>query len=57
MQAFMWQPDLIGVAKFVNACLNKMNPSLQGQASNQPGVAGVAELVNQVTCERRFLSH
>jgi len=40
MQAFMWQGDLIGVAKFVNACMNKMNPSLQGQASDQPGVAG-----------------
>ena len=26
MQAFMWQEDLIGVAKFVTACLRKMNP-------------------------------
>ena len=39
MLAFMWQDDLIGVAKFVNACLHKMNPS-EGQASDQPGVAG-----------------
>ena len=39
MLAFMWQDDLIGVAKFVNACLRKMNPS-EGQASDQPGVAG-----------------
>ena len=40
MQGFMWEEDLIGVAKFVTACMNKMNPSLQGQTSNQPGVAG-----------------
>jgi len=40
MQGFMWEEDLIGVAKFVTACMNKMNPSLQGQASDQPGVAG-----------------
>jgi len=38
MQAFMWQDDLIGVAKCVNACVLQMNP--QGQASEQPGVAG-----------------
>ena len=40
MQAFMWQGDLIGVAKFVTACVKKMNPSLQGRMSDQPGVAG-----------------
>ena len=39
MQAFMWQDDLIGVAKFVNACLRKMNPSFEGPTSDQPGVA------------------
>ena len=39
MLAFMWQDDLIGVAKFVNAYLQKMNPS-EGQTSDQPGVAG-----------------
>ena len=39
MLAFMWQDDLIGVAKFVNACLQKTNPS-EGQTSDQPGVAG-----------------
>ena len=33
MLAFMWQDDLIGVAKFVNACLRKMNSS-EGQASD-----------------------
>jgi len=38
MQAFMWQDDLIGVARYVNACVMRMNP--QGQASDQPGVAG-----------------
>ena len=32
--------DLIGVAKFVTACLRKMNPSYEGQSSDQPGVAG-----------------
>ena len=40
MQTFMWQAVVIGVAKSVNACMNKMNPSLQGQASEQPDVAG-----------------
>ena len=40
MQAFMWQDDMIGVAKFVNTCLQKMNPSFEGQPSDQPGVAG-----------------
>ncbi len=29
MQAFMWQEDLIGVAKFINACLHKMNRPLR----------------------------
>ena len=27
MLAFMWQDDLIGVAKFVDACSHEMNPS------------------------------
>ena len=40
MQAFMWQDDMIGVAKFVNTCLQKMNPSFEGQPSDQPGVVG-----------------
>ena len=47
MQAFkshvtVWQDVLIGVAKFVNACLQKMNPSFEGQTCDQPaaGVAG-----------------
>lgn len=35
--------DLIDVAKVVNACLHKMNPS-EGQASDQPGVAGRDEM-------------
>ena len=39
MLAFMWQDDLIGIAKLVNAYLQKMNPS-EGQTSDQPGVAG-----------------
>ncbi len=25
MQAFMWQEDLIGIVRFVNACLHKMS--------------------------------
>ncbi len=40
MQEFMWQDDLIGVAKFINACLHRMDPSFEGQTSDQPGVAG-----------------
>ena len=41
MKGFLWQDDLIGVAKFVNMCLRKMNPPvLGGSASDQPGVAG-----------------
>ena len=41
MKAFLWQDDLIGVARFVNMCLKKMNPPvLGGSASDQPGVAG-----------------
>ena len=36
MLSFMWQGDLIGIAKY-NVCIQKM---LQGQASDQPGVAG-----------------
>ena len=35
MQAFMWQEDLIGIVRFINACLHKM-----GQTSDQLGVAG-----------------
>ena len=35
---FMWQDDLIGIAKSVNACIQKMKP--QGQTSDQSGVAG-----------------
>ena len=38
MQAFMWQEDLIGIVRFINACLHKMNP--MGQTSDQPVVAG-----------------
>ncbi len=38
VQAFdrEWQDDLIGVARFVKACMNKMNPLPQGQVSGQP---------------------
>jgi len=32
MQAFMWQEHFIAVAKSINACMKKMNPSLKGQA-------------------------
>ena len=32
--------DLIGVARSVSACLHEMDPSFEGQASVQPGVAG-----------------
>ena len=37
MQGFLWQEDLIGVAKYINACLRK---TYEGQTSDQPGVAG-----------------
>ena len=40
MQAFMWQDDLISIAKFVNMCLNRVNlPLLGGSASGKLGVA------------------
>ena len=35
----MQQNDLIGVAKLVNACLQKMDPSVE-RISNQSDVAG-----------------
>ena len=37
MQAFMWQDDKIGIARFISACLRKTR---EGQTSDQPGVAG-----------------
>ena len=41
MLAFMWQDDLIGIAKYINACLNRVIPPPSGgSASDQPGVAG-----------------
>lgn len=47
MQAFMWQEHPIGMASFVNACLNNMGGlnlthilSHEGRASGQPDVAG-----------------
>ena len=39
MRQFMWQADLVGVAKFVDACLEMVyaaGPSSVGQASDQP---------------------
>jgi len=39
MRQFMWQDDLVGVAKFVDACMEMMytaGPSAGGQASDQP---------------------
>lgn len=35
MQAFMWQYDLIGVAKYTNACVPKR--TLRIEQSDQPG--------------------
>ena len=46
MQAFMWQEDLTGVAKFINACLHK---TLEGQTSDQPSV--VKHLISLVWLE------
>ena len=44
MQQFLWQDDLIGVAKFVYACLNRISFRAAGspndsQASHQRDVA------------------
>ena len=39
----MWQDDLIGVAKFVNACLNRMTPP--------PPFRGVQHLISLVWLE------
>ena len=41
----VWQRDLVGAAKFINESLHKVyisaaGPSYDGQASDQPGVAG-----------------
>ena len=45
MQQFLWQDDLISVAKFVCACLDKISLIATGlandsQTSDQPDVAG-----------------
>ena len=45
MQQFLWQDDLVSVAKFVCACLDKMSSIASGlsndsQTSDQPDVAG-----------------
>ena len=39
MRQFMWQDDLVGVAKVIDACLEMVSvagPSSGGQASDQP---------------------
>ena len=40
MLLFMWQDDIIGVARFIDACLERMytsaGPPVGGQASDQP---------------------
>ena len=41
----MWQDDLIGVAKFVNACLNRMTPP------PPPPFRGVQHLISLVWLE------
>ena len=45
MKQFLWQDDLVSVAKFIHACLDKMfscetGLSNDSQASDQPDVAG-----------------
>jgi hypothetical protein len=45
MKQFLWQDDFVSVAKFVNACLDKMflcatGLSNDSQTSDQPDVAG-----------------
>ena len=40
MILFMWQDDIIGVVRFIDACLERMytsaGPSVVDQASDQP---------------------
>ena len=40
MILFMWQDDIIGVARFIDACLERVYPStgppMEDQASDQP---------------------
>ena len=37
---FMWQDDIIGVARFIDACLERVHtsagPPVENQASDQP---------------------
>ena len=45
MKQFLWQDDLVSVAKFIHACLDKMFSCATGlsndsQTSDQPDVAG-----------------
>lgn len=45
MKQFLWQDDLVSVAKFIHACLDKMSFCAAGlpndsQTSDQPDVAG-----------------
>ena len=45
MKQFLWQDNLVSVAKFIHACLDKMfscetGLSNDSQASDQPDVAG-----------------
>ena len=45
MKEFLWQDDLVSVAKFIHACLDKMFSRVAGlsddsQTSDQPDVAG-----------------
>ena len=45
MKEFLWQDDLVSVAKFIHACLDKMFSCVTGlsndsQTSDQPDVAG-----------------
>ena len=51
MQAFIWQDVLIGVAKFVNACVSQMSRwKAKCQASDQPGVAGRDLICSDLIC-------
>ena len=45
MKEFLWQDDLVSVAKFIHACIDKMFSCVYGlsndsQTSDQPDVAG-----------------
>ena len=52
MQAFMWQDELIGIAKFVNMCLNKVS-GWKARREDSPPLSGGQQLISLVWLEER----